>query len=67
LIPQREKRTIRRGEPRGRREDETFIKLVLFLAFLKKTLCGLRVLCGSIFFSSLAEREIFIIFRGINK
>jgi hypothetical protein len=48
FYPQIEKITTNRREPGGRREDEGFIKLFVFLTFRKKNLCGLCVLSGSI-------------------
>jgi hypothetical protein len=47
-IPQNGKITTNRKEPGGRREDEIFIKSIVFLAFRKKNLCDLCVLSGSI-------------------
>jgi hypothetical protein len=46
LIPQKEKRTTSRRDTGGRREDEIFVVSFMFVVFLKKTLCGLGVLCG---------------------
>jgi hypothetical protein len=48
FTPQNEKIITNRREPGGRREDEGFIKLFVFLTFRKKNLCGLCVLSGSI-------------------
>ena len=44
------KRTTNRREPGGRRGDKISTKWFVFLAFGKKKLCGLCVLCGSILF-----------------
>jgi hypothetical protein len=49
LILQKEK-TVNRREPGGRRGDKISTKWFVLLAFGKKKLCGLCVLCGSILF-----------------
>jgi hypothetical protein len=54
------RKTPKRRDPGERREDENAKYESCFFSFLKKMLCGLRVLCGDIFLSSEGVENFLI-------